>query len=1285
LGFLKSNCQKFKKHLKTGGLPYAFWRGIKYFIFLIKKQRDRFKHPPEIMIIKGKTKISYSGCGMNIFWNNREVTKGAGLNVAINTLGLWTDSTKADWQILEQGKDYFKVKVVFRDLPLSQIWILKINNEQEIDLQIDMEIEAWLHIDEFRLACLSNPNYKNWIVNYQLGDFPRLDNNWRDLYFSEQPASLVGLRFSIEDENLPPFVLETKNKDLLSFIQNPSIDNDVHIIGFRRIDAEEKKDYTEGRYGLFSVRINLFKDEHLLDAKIENLRQAYLEAEIEANTKAKKSKRRLKVLLVNLPWQRDGKWGVRAGSRWPHIKDSSEESYLPFPFFLAYATSLLQKHDINASMIDAIAEEILEDEFLEKISGMDFDYLLAETSIPSFYYDLYILKKISSLGIPIILCGPNSKIYQPRFLEEHPYINFVLYGEYEFTLLELVKSLQEHKDLSKVKGLIYNDNGTTKKNPPRDPFDIDLLPWPYRDGLPMYKYLDAPGEMLTPSVQILASRGCPFKCQFCLWPQVIYQGNHYRPRNILDVIDEMEYLMKEKGFKSVYFDDDTFNIGKERMLNFCREIRKRGLDKVQWAIMARPDLMDEELLEVFKKAGLYSVKYGVESAVQGLVDGIGKGMDLKKVEKIVRFTKKIGIKVHLTFAFGLPGETKQTIKETIKWVKAIEPFSVQFSIATPFPGTRYYDVLEQKGLIVSKDLSCYDGHFKSVMKSETLSPIDLELAKTHAYRAWFEHLRKKRGFLGGIKRFYYYTSSRGLGYARYKAINYLKNNLFKINKHLKPTSLIGQIGLLNKRFNNRNLSEIEKNYGDVKEILNPSCADILFIQCPPWDTTSPPLGIAYLSSYLKKYGYEISVFDLNIFLYHLASKDLKYLWEQKSYNSWVDDDLFKNTWFQFKEITNSCVVEMLQKVDVKYIGLSVNFASIKFVSELLKIIKRIKNEAKIILGGWGCINEHMRSLFPKEFVDVFVVGEGEETLREVIDVLEKRGKTSEVLGAIFNSNCRLAYKPRLPIADLDSIPWPTFSDFNLEQYTTPVLPLFTSRGCISGCSFCNDWRISKPYRYRSAQNVFEEIKYHIECNHIEVFSLKDLLCNGNIDRLNLLCDLIINSKIEIQWDSQAIPRKETAYELLRKLKKAGCATLIYGVESFSNNVLKQMKKIFTKEVAEKVIKDTHRAGINTMVNIIVGFPGETEKDFQETCEAIERNRKYIAQIGAISVCLVNNDSELEIDYQNYRLILPNDPKIRAKEWASVDGKNNYELRKKRAKEIIDLVNHLGLSYATATI
>lgn len=996
------------------------------------------------------------------------------------------------------------------------------------------------------------------------------------------------------------------------------------------------------------------------------MRLTHLDKTIKEVTKKPRAKHKLKILLANLPWQKDGRAGVRAGSRWPHIKDDSEGDYLPFPFFLAYATSLLKKYGIEARLIDAIAQELSVEVFMEKIGKMDFDYLVTETSIPSYYYDMNLLENISRRGTRIILCGPNSEIYQTQFLKEYPFIDYVLYGEYEFTLLELIESLQEGRNLFNITGLIYNDNGQIRKNPPRLAEDINLLPWPQRESLPMQKYLDAPGEMLTPSVQIMASRGCPFGCQFCLWPQVMYQGQHYRVRTVKDVIDEMEYLVQKKGFRSIYFDDDTFNIGKTRMLSFCQEIRERGLDKVQWAIMARPDLMDEEILDNMKKAGLWAVKYGMESANQHLVDNIGKSMDLRKAEKMIKYTQKLGIKTHLTFTFGLPGETKQTIAKTIKYVKKLDPFSVQFSITTPFPGTQYYQNLDKEGLIVSKDLSCYDGHHKSVIKLNNLSPRDLELAKEMAYKSWQEHLRKKRGFRDNLKKFYHHLKHKGLLYALSRTALYFR----------------------------RILSERKSNLSDLEAMTNEPAllpakglrhADILLIESAPWDIEMPPLGIAYLASFLKKNGCSVRVFDLNITAYKIADTETKRLWEQKNYDWWVEDQLFREKWPRLKEITFRAIANELDSVNTKCIGLSVNFAGLKFTNEVVSIIKSLRPEAKIILGGWGCVNAHMRGFFSEKLVDVFVLGEGEETILEVLESFRGNNSNGAVAGAIFNKIPDYVYKPRVPIMNLDTLPWPTFQEFDLSLYKHRVLPLFTSRGCIGHCSFCNDWPISKPYRCRSAENIFEEIKYHARNHQIGSFSFKDLLCNGNIGELNTLCDLIIDSGLKINWDSQAIPRKEMDYELLCKLKKSGCGTLIYGVESFSNNVLKKMSKLFTAEIVRAVLKDTWRAGINTFVNIIVGFPGETECDFKETLEAIKKNHKYITQIGAISVCLVNCDSDLEINSDKYGLILSKDTKIRAKKWGVSDGSNTYEIRNRRAKEVLDLIEQLGLAYATQTI
>jgi len=457
----------------------------------------------------------------------------------------------------------------------------------------------------------------------------------------------------------------------------------------------------------------------------------------------------MKIVLVNLPWYSFSKSGVRAGSRWPHLKARHERAYLPYPFFLAYAAALLKRNNFDIILIDAIAERLSYTACINRLRDFKPDLLVCETSTVTLGHDTRLLRKINR-DIPMVLCGPDVNMQQASFIKNHPFITYILFGEYEFTLLDLAQHIREKKGLRDVSGLIYRDAGEIIVNSPRELTDLDKLPWSLRECLPMEHYNDAPGNMPLPSVQMIASRGCPYKCKFCLWPQVMYQGNNYRARDVVDVIKEMKFLVNNMGFKSIYFDDDTFNCGKARMLAFCDEIRKEKLTNIPWAIMARPDLMDEEILLSMKDAGLYAIKYGVESATQGLLDRIDKNMDLEKAEKMIRFTEKLGIKSHLTFTFGLPGETSESIRKTIDFAINLNPNSVQFSIATPFPGTEFYKEMDKNGHILTKEWSEYDGNNRSVICSDNLSKKELEQTIRSAYKEWWQHYLNRR-YLKGLR------------------------------------------------------------------------------------------------------------------------------------------------------------------------------------------------------------------------------------------------------------------------------------------------------------------------------------------------------------------------------------------------------------------------------------------------------------------------------------------------------------------------------------------------------
>jgi radical SAM superfamily enzyme YgiQ (UPF0313 family) len=728
---LKSNYQRFRKHFRDRGFFYALWRGIKYFIYLIRRYRVARNLRIRKKAIKNKDiEIVCFSKEIKIFYKGKEITKDVGLNTSLIIKGNCLISPQAKWKVKLINPSTLYLCIKWRKLPILQNWEIKIVSPDKIVWMADIEIKKEIKVEERKASIMISPEYKRWINSFEEGFFP-LIRNWEEIDLKLKDSKFIGAR-SLGKKDLPALIYDFSQNYYKSFpsIQNTDKANFAHVLNV----CMKEMDYKKGKYSYFKGEILIIENEQMLEDRLERARKELVKS-LPLNKKEK-----FKVALVNLPWQNNGHWGVRAGSRWPHIKTEEENHYQPFPFFLAYAAALLKENNFQVYLIDCLAQKMTAENLKNKLERICPHLLVAETSTPSLENDLEILRQLKG-DLLAALCGPELTIRNITFLEKNPFIDFVLVGEYELTLLELIKNLKENKTLKNILGLNYRENGEIKINPPRPLIkELDSLPWPLRENLPMEAYIDAPGEIPLPSVQMWASRGCPFQCTFCLWPQLMYQANLYRVRNPIKVVDEMEYLIKGMGFKSIYFDDDTFNVVKERVLEICRHIRKRKL-KIPWAIMARPDLMDKEILSVLKKSGLWAVKYGVESAEQRLVDNTGKKMDLEKSIEMIRLTKRLRIKTHLTFMLGLPGETEESIRKTINLAIDLAPFSLQFSLATPFPGTDYFDYLESRAKIGSYNWSEYDGNYRCVVKAECVSPAKLEEFKRLALRIWKDYQR----------------------------------------------------------------------------------------------------------------------------------------------------------------------------------------------------------------------------------------------------------------------------------------------------------------------------------------------------------------------------------------------------------------------------------------------------------------------------------------------------------------------------------------------------------------
>lgn len=451
--------------------------------------------------------------------------------------------------------------------------------------------------------------------------------------------------------------------------------------------------------------------------------------------------------------------------------------------------------------------------------------------------------------------------------------------------------------------------------------------------------------------------------------------------------------------------------------------------------------------------------------------------------------------------------------------------------------------------------------------------------------------------------------------------------------------------------------------------------DIVLVQLPPWGIYLPPLGIAYLSSYLRKNGFSVKVFDANIELYNRAPD--KGLWNFERKDEWCNREFFnKNREYLNIEITY-CAEEILS-MNPKVVGMSVNQNSLLFSLQLVRRIKQVDKGIIIITGGWGCYNEHERKVLQEgNLIDFFVVGEGEEALCELVGEIKNKKDVGYIKNVLAVTDDSSGFYHEPSINDVNKLSFPTYEEFVLNNYHSNSLALLSSRGCIGGCVFCNDRFYQGRARFRSSQGIVGEIEYHINNNHISDFSFNDLLINGDLTHLKSWCDLIIEKNLKISWDAQIVVRQDLGQDIFYTMRKAGCNALQFGIESGSNRTLKKMRKMFDVVNAETVLAYAHGAGIKTWVNFIVGFPGEQEEDFKETIDFVRRNRSNIDRIGSLNTCNVVFNSELMNNKENYGIVLSSNLDLLELSWQGADG-NCDALRKDRLNRLLSVVEELEL-------
>ncbi len=405
----------------------------------------------------------------------------------------------------------------------------------------------------------------------------------------------------------------------------------------------------------------------------------------------------MKTLLLNPPSFE--KFDGGAGSRWPATREI--ESYW-YPVWLSYATGMLP----GSRLLDAPPHHVTPEETVK--IAKDYEFVVLFTSTVGIRSDVKMARAMKAQDPSVKICfvGPHVQIKPSETLLENGSIDFIVRGEFDHAVVEYAQGMP----LKDIKNASYLKDGKVVHNESRPQLhteELDALPFAtdvYAKHLKIENY-NVP-FLLHPYVSFYTTRGCPALCTFCLWPQTL-SGHAWRVRSTENVAREFESAHKLfPQAKEFFFDDDTFNIRKDRVIDLCKKIEHVGH---RWSCTARVH-SDYETLKAMADAGARLLIVGFESGDPQILKNIKKGATVEMARSFVKNCKKAGINVHGDFILGLPGETKETIQKTIDFAKELDCESIQVSLAHAYPGTELYNISAQNGVLHGEAIADDGGH-----------------------------------------------------------------------------------------------------------------------------------------------------------------------------------------------------------------------------------------------------------------------------------------------------------------------------------------------------------------------------------------------------------------------------------------------------------------------------------------------------------------------------------------------------------------------------------------------
>ena len=444
----------------------------------------------------------------------------------------------------------------------------------------------------------------------------------------------------------------------------------------------------------------------------------------------------MKIFFLNPPYERhfirSARWTVKSisGSNW-------------YPIWLAYATGLLESEGFTVKLLDALVNNLSFEKTVDVVSEFSPQICVIYSSLESKPKDIEIARAIKEKTKSLIVfVGPWVSCYPEDFIKEGP-VDIVCVGEFDEAILELAKGAPKNE----IKGIFYKKEAIVK-NPLRGPVSeerLDDFPFVadvYSRHLNIKNYRQAP--QLYPFVDLFTGRGCEWgKCTFCLWPFTMNRGFPYRKRKIASVIEEFKYIKRELPFvKEVFIQDDTLPPGR------AREIASAILEnniKMTWSCYARVDL-DLDTLKLMKRSGCRCLHVGYESGDNGILKRCAKGTTKEMAEEFTRNANDLGFIIHADFIFGLPGETKETIKNTIAWAKKLPLHSYQFTVAHVYPKTPLYEYLKENKFLIRNQTNYPDLGYEELTRWCKIAIRECHINAGYALRM----LKQPREFLRGL-------------------------------------------------------------------------------------------------------------------------------------------------------------------------------------------------------------------------------------------------------------------------------------------------------------------------------------------------------------------------------------------------------------------------------------------------------------------------------------------------------------------------------------------------------